>query len=96
MTTLIITSWSVGNNETPIAVTDDPEEAERIAIEVAVHTAHTATITESPLDLVNARLQAGLCPECGSRNIHKYRRPVPGDPGDVDGAADCRDCGWGY
>lgn len=96
MTTLVITCWSVGNNEKPIAITDDPEEAERIALQVAVHTAHTATITESPLDLANARLRAKLCPECGSSNVSFYYVGSTWDPGDAEPAADCRDCGWGY
>lgn len=96
MTTLVITSWAIGQNEKPIAVTDDAEEAERIALQVAVHTAHTVTVTESPLDLANARLRAKLCPECGSANTRFYYRGSTTDPGDAEPAADCFDCNWGY
>lgn len=99
MTTYIVNTWAIVGSDggpTPVAVAETPEDAERIALEVSVNTARTAEVEPSPLTFKNARLKAGLCPECGSRNIHKYRVPVPGDPGDVDGAADCLDCGWGY
>lgn len=47
-------------------------------------------------DLANARLQAKLCPECGSSNVRFYRVGSNWDPGDSEPAADCYACGWGY
>lgn len=99
MTTLVVSTWGQVDEDggpTTVAVVDDQEEAERIALVLAVNTARTTTVTESPLDLANARLQANLCPECGSSNVRWYYVGSNFDPGDAEPAADCRDCGWGY
>lgn len=92
MTTHVVTNHA----EKVVAVAETYDEAERLALQLAIASGRAATVTESPLSLENARLRAKLCPECGSPNVKFGYRANNWDPGDADPSADCNDCGWGY